>query len=274
MATENNYPEEVTIIENEIVLTAQNDNDTAQNEEEPRRMLYRHPTDKRLSGVCGGIGDYLNIDPVLLRLGWILAAIVTGGVAVLVYVIMWIVLPVGTQAEGQTQKAAIDLGDNVMSKLAYVFIALGVLWLLANTGILPHLWGGFWSVASVLFWPAVLIIAGFLLLRKNGDTSSIGQGVRNRMPDGETVKQTVKNTHQSVPLKRSSDDRVLLGVCGGIARALKIDPIIVRILWALFSIGSIGVGVIIYVLLAIIMPEDKSTEIQAVEGEILDPIVQ
>ena len=227
-----------------------------------------------LGGVCGGIGDYLDIDPVLLRLGWILATFLTGGVALLIYVLMWVALPIGTQQDGQTEKAAINLGDNVLSKLAYIFIALGVLWLLANTGLLPRLWGGFWSVASVLFWPAVLIVAGFLLLRKNGDAASLGRDVRKRMPDGETVKQTVKNTHQRLPLKRSADDRVLLGVCGGIAQALKIDPIIVRILWALFSIGSIGVGVIIYVLLAIIMPEDKSLEIEAVEGEILDPVVQ
>ena len=54
----------------------------------------------------------------------------------------------------------------------------------------------------------------------------------------------------------------------------KYDPIIVRILWALFSLGSIGVGVVIYVLLAIIMPEDNVTDIQTVEGEVLDPIVQ
>ncbi len=272
MMTENIYPQDTTIVENEIVIAEHNGN--AHNDKEVGRMLYRHPSDKRLAGVCGGIGDYLNIDPVLLRLGWLLATLLTGGVALLVYVLMWIALPIGTQQEGQTQKAAVDLGENVLSKLAYIFIALGVLWLLANTGILPHLWGGFWSVASVLFWPAVLIVAGFLLLRKNGDAAAIGQDVRNRMPAGETVKQTVKNTHQRMPLKRSMDDRVLLGVCGGIAQALKIDPIIVRILWALFSIGSIGVGVIIYVLLAIIMPEDKSTEIEAVEGEILDPVVQ
>jgi len=273
MATENTYPEDVTIIENEIVVATEN-NESAQQTDETRRMLYRNPTDKRLAGVCGGIGDYLDIDPVLVRLVWILTIFLTGGITLLLYAMMWLMLPIGTQEEGQTEKAVIDLGDNALSKLAYVFIALGLLWLLANTGVLPSLWGGFWSVASVLFWPAVLIIAGFLLLRKNGDTASINQDVRNRMPDSETVKQTVKDARQRVPLKRSSDDRVLLGVCGGIAEKLNIDPIIVRILWALFSIGSIGLGVILYVLLAIIMPEDNSTEIETVEGEILDPVVQ
>lgn len=273
MATENIYPEDVTIVENEIVVTEYENNNTQENDD-TRRMLYRSETDKRLAGVCGGLGDYLDFDPVFLRLGWILATILTGGVAALIYIVMWLVLPIGTQEEGQTQKATIDLGDNAMSKLAYVFIALGVLWFLANTGILPVMWGGFWSVASILFWPAVLIIGGFLLLRKNGDTDSISEDVRNRMPEGESVKQSVKDARQRIPLKRSSNDRVLLGVCGGIANALKIDPIIVRILWALFSLGSIGFGVVVYVLLAVIMPEDNTTEIETVEGEVLDPIPQ
>jgi DNA-binding response OmpR family regulator len=97
--------------------------------------------------------------------------------------------------------------------------------------------------------------------------------------DGLTLIDEMRRRSIRTPVivlsaKSSVDDRVLLGVCGGIAQALKIDPIIVRILWALFSIGSIGVGVIIYVFLAILMPEDKSTEIQAVEGEILDPVMR
>ena len=223
MATENTYQNDVTIVENEIVVTSKNNgNGNTQNGAQARRMLYRNATDKRLGGVCGGIGDYFDFDPVLLRLGWILAAILTFGMAVLIYIILWLTLPVGTQAEGQTEKATIDLGDNAMSKLAYVFIALGVLWLLANTGILPIVWDGFWSVMGVFFWPAVLIIGGFLLLRKNGDTASISDDVRNRMPEGDTVKQSVKDARQRFPLKRSSNDRVLLGVCGGIASALKI----------------------------------------------------
>ena len=199
MATENIHPEDVKIIENEIVVTTRS-NDNAQPADETRRMLFRNPIDKRLGGVCGGIGDYLDIDPVLIRLAWILSVFLTGGITLLVYAVMWLMLPLGTPEEGQTGKAVIDLGENAMSKLAYIFIALGLLWLLANTGILPRLWGGFWSVASILFWPAVLIIAGFLLLRKNGDTASINQDVRDRIPDSETVKRTVKNAHQHVPL--------------------------------------------------------------------------
>ncbi|NOX60781.1 MAG: PspC domain-containing protein [Chloroflexi bacterium] len=94
-----------------------------------------------------------------------------------------------------------------------------------------------------------------------------------RAPDAESVKQTVLETRRRLPLRRSRDDRMLLGVCGGIARSLNIDPAIVRILWALFSIGSLGTGVILYIIAAILMPEeDPGAEIEAVEGEVLDPV--
>jgi phage shock protein PspC (stress-responsive transcriptional regulator) len=66
---------------------------------------------------------------------------------------------------------------------------------------------------------------------------------------------------------------MLLGVCAGIARWLHIAPIVVRILWALFSIASLGTGVIIYIIMALIMPEDDSDgAIETVEGEVLDPV--
>lgn len=54
-----------------------------------------------------------------------------------------------------------------------------------------------------------------------------------------------------------SNERVFLGVCGGIANYFNIDPTIVRVLYLLFSLGSLGTGLLIYILLAIILPEDN-----------------
>ena len=53
---------------------------------------------------------------------------------------------------------------------------------------------------------------------------------------------------------RSSDDKMLAGVCGGIAEYFEIDPSIVRILWVLFSL-NLGSGLIAYLLAWIIVPE-------------------
>lgn len=57
-----------------------------------KRRLYRNPDEKIISGVCGGIGSYLNIDPVWVRLIFILFTF-TFGIGFLVYIALWIALP-------------------------------------------------------------------------------------------------------------------------------------------------------------------------------------
>jgi len=57
-------------------------------------------------------------------------------------------------------------------------------------------------------------------------------------------------------LYRSVDDRVLAGVAGGLADKLGIDPSIVRIVWALLAIASGGVFILIYIVMAIVVPEE------------------
>jgi phage shock protein C len=60
---------------------------------EPKR-LYRSTTNKVFAGVCGGLGEYLNIDPVLIRLLWLLIVIATGIFpGVVVYIIAIFVIP-------------------------------------------------------------------------------------------------------------------------------------------------------------------------------------
>jgi phage shock protein C len=59
-------------------------------------------------------------------------------------------------------------------------------------------------------------------------------------------------------LERSKEDRVLAGVCGGIAKYLNVDPTIIRLIWVVFSVFSIGTGLLLYLIGIIIMPEEKS----------------
>lgn len=57
---------------------------------EPKRLL-RSNTNRVIGGVCGGIGDYFTIDPVLARVIFVLTAIF--GAGFLVYIILWIMMP-------------------------------------------------------------------------------------------------------------------------------------------------------------------------------------
>lgn len=56
------------------------------------RRLYRDPDNRMLGGVCGGIGRYFDIDPVIIRLIFALFAIF-GGAGILVYIVAWAVVP-------------------------------------------------------------------------------------------------------------------------------------------------------------------------------------
>ena len=55
--------------------------------------LYRSPTDRVIAGVAGGMAVWLNIDPSLVRLVWVLLVIFSGGIFVLVYIAMMIIVP-------------------------------------------------------------------------------------------------------------------------------------------------------------------------------------
>ena len=58
------------------------------------KRLYKSNDDKMLCGVCGGIAEYFNIDPTLVRLGWVIFS-VAGGSGVLAYIIAAIIIPDG-----------------------------------------------------------------------------------------------------------------------------------------------------------------------------------
>ncbi len=56
------------------------------------KRLYRSRTDRILGGVCGGLADYFNLDPSLVRLLWVIFCL-GFGTGVLAYIIAWIIIP-------------------------------------------------------------------------------------------------------------------------------------------------------------------------------------
>lgn len=56
------------------------------------KRLHKSDSDKKLCGVCGGIAEYFNIDPTIVRLGWIIFCL-AGGSGVLGYIIAVLVMP-------------------------------------------------------------------------------------------------------------------------------------------------------------------------------------
>lgn len=65
---------------------------------EPKR-LYRARDDRWLAGICGGIGAYFGLDPTLIRVLFVLFALVVGG-GIFLYLLLWIIIPLEPEVPG------------------------------------------------------------------------------------------------------------------------------------------------------------------------------
>jgi phage shock protein PspC (stress-responsive transcriptional regulator) len=72
----------------------------------PRKRLVRSSTDSKIAGVCGGLADYFDIDPMIIRLVWVVLFLFggTGGIA---YIVLWIVLPLAPTGVPMANNATI-----------------------------------------------------------------------------------------------------------------------------------------------------------------------
>ena len=57
------------------------------------KQLRRSRTDRVVAGVCGGFARYLGLDPVLVRVLYVIATFLTGGALLLGYLVIWLVMP-------------------------------------------------------------------------------------------------------------------------------------------------------------------------------------
>jgi phage shock protein C len=139
------------------------------------KRLYRSDTNYVIGGVCGGLGDYIGIDPIFLRVFFILWAIM-GQFSVAAYIILWLIIPRGESAETfrpedlgvRFRQVGHEIGmivhDPSRKLVSYVgvgLIAWGVYYLLQRLG-LP--W--FSSEYMWYIWPILLIVAGAFVLIK------------------------------------------------------------------------------------------------------------
>ncbi len=139
---------------------------------EPR--LVRSKNEQIIAGVCGGLANYLGVDPVLVRLAFLLL-IPAGGIGVPLYFILMIIMPsegdIDLSQSEIVEKNIEGLGETVSSSVerarqhpngpaiaAVLLILMGIYFLLENLGF----------VSGSLFWPLALILLGiFLLVRRS-----------------------------------------------------------------------------------------------------------
>ena len=68
------------------------DRPAGQPERRDSRRLTRSSTDRKIAGVCGGLGEWLDVDPVFFRVAFILFALACG-LGIAVYIVLWLFLP-------------------------------------------------------------------------------------------------------------------------------------------------------------------------------------
>jgi phage shock protein C len=57
------------------------------------KKLYRSTQDKQIAGICGGLGEYLNVDPTVMRILFVAGFFLSGSLMFWAYLVMWIVIP-------------------------------------------------------------------------------------------------------------------------------------------------------------------------------------
>lgn len=55
--------------------------------------LYRSKKERMLGGVCAGLGEYLDVDPTVIRLVWVVVTVLSLGTGILAYLLAWIIIP-------------------------------------------------------------------------------------------------------------------------------------------------------------------------------------
>ena len=154
------------------------------------RRLMRSRADRTCAGVCGGLAAYIDWDPTIVRLLWILAIFLTSGMALFAYIVFWFV-----------------------------------------------------------------------------------------MPEAPAYAHTEEEFTRENRLTRSRDERMLAGVCGGLAEFLGMDTTLMRVLWVVATFISGGVTLIAYPVFWLVMPESGRITSAADDtfkdvAERVDPMVE
>ncbi len=204
------------------------------------KRLYRSRQDRVLGGVCGGLGEYLDVDPVLIRVAWVAMALVKG-FGILLYIIWIFVVPLQPFVEEAARKkrhggvAGIVFGS--------VLIALGLIFLADEWRWIDlHLWGG-WTWDFVM--PVLLMAAGVWFLLRSREQRDASTGPEDR-PTGQAA--TARR------FTREREGKKIFGVCAGIGTYLGVDATIIRMLFVVVALMHLPIGILTYLALAIFTP--------------------
>jgi len=144
-----------------------------------QKKLTRSTTDRKVAGVCGGLGEYLDVDPLIFRIIF-LFLLLCGGSGLLLYLIMWILMPEKKndkplEATNENEEVVYDVAEETVNHSLHhkktmkkhnggvfwglLFVAIGVLWLGKSFGLFHFSWHSVFKL-----WPLFIVWLGVLML--------------------------------------------------------------------------------------------------------------
>jgi phage shock protein C len=208
------------------------------------KRLYRSRQQHMLAGVCGGLAEYFGLDVTVVRILWLLT-IFLSGFGVLAYIICALLMKYETEsavvenpAPGQQKGEHAGRSENLNIFLLIIFFL--ILLKVFNQPFLhfPNLFHWHWGHGDN-FLSILLIFIGvaFLITRAPGKNTAEGGLAR---------------------VTRSRSERMLGGVCAGLAHHWQLDATLLRIGFVFLGlvIGPVE-AMIAYLLLLIVIPEEK-----------------
>ncbi len=220
---------------------------------EPVKRLYRSRHDRVISGVCSGLAEYFSIDVILVRILWIIITFF-GGIGLFIYIAAVIIIPENREYTNEPETHKLKNGNDKTLFWGSLLIIAGIALILRQMGFFHYL--QLWNIPWQMIWAVILISLGiFLLYNKNTNPEE------NTATEAETAFKTdmannaAANGSKTSQIYRSRTDKMMAGVCGGLAEYLKMDSGIVRLIYVLLSFASVGIGILVYVILMFVFPE-------------------
>lgn len=209
------------------------------------KRLTKSRKDRVIDGVCGGLAEYLNIDPTIVRIAWAVL-IVWGGFGLFAYLAAMILIPVNPEhahlrEDRRTRRSPYFLWGTLLIVFGLFILLHG--FVRSWCGPFPFFFGfgHFWRILL----PIGLILLGIAALT----------GAFEKPATRRTGTRSVKSTSRGT-FMRSTTDRRIGGVCGGLGKYLNVDSTVVRLVVVLLSLPHIFGALLIYLLLVIIIPTE------------------
>lgn len=219
-------------------------------EPSPKR-LYRSTSNKMIAGVCGGVAEYLNVDPTIVRIAWILLSILPLIPGIIIYIIAWFIIPKAPANDPKETSPGGNSGSrNAAAVLGVLFIAIGGLTFLGNLDILD--WEWWWEVSWELVFPLLLVAIGVFLMAR---PARVAPG--EPAPEGKRPSRKASTPAYGPGLRRSRTERKVGGVCSGLAAYFGIDVSIVRVAFVFFTLWPFGLGAVVYLVMMLVIPEEN-----------------